>query len=524
MSARPALTRVALVAAATVLLSFTAISPASAATVPVSDWTQLKAAFLGNGDTVVLGGDITSTPGENLVIAAGSSITLDLNGFVLGISKAADFLPGIEVPPTSTLTITATGRGTLTTNGGSGGAGIGGGSGTDGGTVIINAGTVNATGGYLNVIGTGAGVGGGGGISGSPYNFPAGNGGTTIINGGTVTAIGGDSSSGTGAGIGGGSSPGFSIGLGPGNGGHGGSTIINGGTVTATGRGGSAGIGGGQDGNGGTITITGGTVVASSTLYGAGIGGGRYANGASLTISGGTVTANGGAQAPGIGSGVSYNLASVEPDLGTIVLTGGTITATGGQYAPGIGVGTFATPTASVDIVGTPAIGAATDGGMGASPPYGTPTVNAAPITNSSTPAGIGYTAVTSFPDTSYGGRIAIGFTFVVSFATAGGSSIADQVVSSGGTLTEPTAPTRAGYTFAGWLSGGSPFDFSTPVTGPITLTASWTALPASGGPSGGDLAATGMDLTSGLGVGLFLLAAGLALLTARRRRLGHTD
>lgn len=84
--------------------------------------------------------------------------------------------------------------------------------------------------------------------------------GTIIINGGTIMATGCTG----GAGIGGG------------QGGSGGVITINGGTVTATGgyRGGGSGIGGGKDGDGGTITINGGTVTAMGDGSAPGIGGG----------------------------------------------------------------------------------------------------------------------------------------------------------------------------------------------------------------------------------------------------------
>ena len=38
-----------------------------------------------------------------------------------------------------------------------------------------------------------------------------------------------------------------------------------------------------------------------------------------------------------------------------------------------------------------------------------------------------------------------------------------------------PSAPTRIGYTFQGWYNGDTKFDFNTPVTDNITLTAQWT-------------------------------------------------
>jgi uncharacterized repeat protein (TIGR02543 family) len=39
----------------------------------------------------------------------------------------------------------------------------------------------------------------------------------------------------------------------------------------------------------------------------------------------------------------------------------------------------------------------------------------------------------------------------------------------------EPAIPTRTGYDFVGWFSGGSAFDFASPVTGPLALTAHWS-------------------------------------------------
>ena len=49
------------------------------------------------------------------------------------------------------------------------------------------------------------------------------------------------------------------------------------------------------------------------------------------------------------------------------------------------------------------------------------------------------------------------------------------QQVTDGGKATEPVAPVRDGYRFDGWLLDCQPYDFATPVTGDITLTAGWT-------------------------------------------------
>lgn len=67
---------------------------------------------------------------------------------------------------------------------------------------------------------------------------------------------------------------------------------------------------------------------------------------------------------------------------------------------------------------------------------------------------------------------------YAVTFNTNGGSTVAQQVVVNGGYATEPTPPTRANYTFAGWYSDStfaSAWDFDTPITEATTLYAKWT-------------------------------------------------
>ncbi len=49
------------------------------------------------------------------------------------------------------------------------------------------------------------------------------------------------------------------------------------------------------------------------------------------------------------------------------------------------------------------------------------------------------------------------------------------EKVDVGSTVSEPSAPTKEGYTFDKWLLNGTEYDFSTPISGEITLTASWT-------------------------------------------------
>ena len=67
--------------------------------------------------------------------------------------------------------------------------------------------------------------------------------------------------------------------------------------------------------------------------------------------------------------------------------------------------------------------------------------------------------------------------TFTVSFETDGGSAVEKQTVEKGKTATNPTAPTKKGYSFAGWYSDKEckdSYDFTSPVTADLTLYAKW--------------------------------------------------
>ena len=61
-----------------------------------------------------------------------------------------------------------------------------------------------------------------------------------------------------------------------------------------------------------------------------------------------------------------------------------------------------------------------------------------------------------------------------VTIDTANGSDATTVTVLYGATIAEPEQPTRAGYTFVEWQVNDSAYNFSTPVTAPITLTATW--------------------------------------------------
>lgn len=65
-----------------------------------------------------------------------------------------------------------------------------------------------------------------------------------------------------------------------------------------------------------------------------------------------------------------------------------------------------------------------------------------------------------------------------VTFDSDEGSAVAPQTVDDATCATEPDVPTREGYVFLGWFLGEAeePFEFSTPITSDITLTARWIA------------------------------------------------
>ena len=61
-----------------------------------------------------------------------------------------------------------------------------------------------------------------------------------------------------------------------------------------------------------------------------------------------------------------------------------------------------------------------------------------------------------------------------VTFDSAGGSAVATISVLEGETITEPTDPTKSGYTFDAWQLDEVDFDFNDPITEDITLVATW--------------------------------------------------
>lgn len=71
-----------------------------------------------------------------------------------------------------------------------------------------------------------------------------------------------------------------------------------------------------------------------------------------------------------------------------------------------------------------------------------------------------------------------------VTFESNGGSEVKPVKVKDGATFTQPTDPTRTGYSFSGWYDDPvfrTPHDFTLAVRADLTLYAKWTASPAGG-------------------------------------------
>ena len=63
---------------------------------------------------------------------------------------------------------------------------------------------------------------------------------------------------------------------------------------------------------------------------------------------------------------------------------------------------------------------------------------------------------------------------YTVTFNSDGGSVVEAQTIEQGSVAVLPTAPTKDGFNFVRWELNGEEYDFSTPVTGDITLVAVW--------------------------------------------------
>ena len=98
--------------------------------------------------------------------------------------------------------------------------------------------------------------------------------------------------------------------------------------------------------------------------------------------------------------------------------------------------------------------------------------------TNATLNGGIFYGGVTND-----GGKIEDGAYETVTFNSDGGTPVEEAKVLRGQKVAKPTDdPTKSGHTFTGWYLGDEKYNFDTPVTAPLTLTAKWEKVPSSGG------------------------------------------
>ena len=250
----------------------------------------------------------------------------------------------------------------------------------------------------------------------------------------------------------------------------------------------------------GTVAVTG----TASAISGNGSSGLASAN---ITVNDGAVVsamADAGIYFPGTGTlsvagGTITGPTAVYAKCGTINITGGTLTGTAAKAAYAYnGNGLNATGDALVidtcGYPGNPATVSVTGGTFtsqnaeavasykkGDDAKYADDTVNEAAtgfVTGGMFSSDVSAFCATGYEATEDSGvwTVAALPNYTVTFDVDGDTTaIAAQTVQKGSTATEPEAPTKADYTFAGWTLGGSAYDFATPVTGNITLVASWT-------------------------------------------------
>ncbi|MBQ6585854.1 MAG: InlB B-repeat-containing protein, partial [Coriobacteriales bacterium] len=187
----------------------------------------------------------------------------------------------------------------------------------------------------------------------------------------------------------------------------------------------------------GNVNVTGGTITGATAIY---------TKSGALNISGGTVTGNGAA--------VDYSFYG-----NGAYATGDAVVVENCAYPNGA-------PTANIT-GGT--ISSANASGIAAYATEGNELASVISTSNTiTTPANEVWVA------DGQGYKLAV--TVTVTFVTDKGEVPAAQVIGAGTTATQPTAPTAEGFVFAGWFApeASTAFDFSTPITGDLTLTAKW--------------------------------------------------
>jgi uncharacterized repeat protein (TIGR02543 family) len=446
-------------------------------------------------------------PAARVLAAAGIAATgLTAIGLVLSTPSAYAAGAGqICTGGTCTVTFTTVGNTTwtvpagvtsttFTADGAGGGDGPSGGHGGPGGEVV---GTVATTPGSTYTISVGgegqsSGAGGanGGGDGGPVSSSAAGGGGySAVLDGSSAYEIV------AGGGGGGGGAGGDTYGIG-GAGGQvgatGGMSCTDGDSV-ATGGGGGTATGGGAGGTGGVgyignpgSALTGGGGAGPNYFAGGGGGGGWFGGGE-------------GALSPGVAyacaAGGGGGSSSV-PDPGVTGVSYVTGTQTGSgmvmiSYPNPVSAGNLSYTVPTNESITASATAGVLTGASGPTiltasvetqPDHGSLALNSdGSFTYTPTTGYVGTDSFT-YRATDTSGDYAIGTVTInvnptVSFNSEGGSSVPAESVAYASTATAPANPTRAGYSFDGWYdapSGGSLYDFSTPVTSSLTLYAQW--------------------------------------------------
>ena len=260
------------------------------------------------------------------------------------------------------------------------------------------------------------------------------------------------------------------------------SSAAKSGTIT----GGNAGDGGGvyigDNSSEGHLVMTGGTITGCATDHGR--GGGVFVFKGSFTMSGTAKITNCTAV---WGGGVVVHTGS-----STFTMNGGEISDCKASYTGG---GVCLVSRAWFEMTGG-TIRNCTAGSVESSAIYmdpGTMKAHGGTVKGNVCVSGVGNCVITHEPSqegyTIFDGTITFegnGSTtakYPVKFDLAGGSADGlPETVRLGTALSKPADPTKSGHTFVGWYLGDAPYNFDTPVTAPLTLTAKWEKVPSSGG------------------------------------------
>ena len=283
----------------------------------------------------------------------------------------------------------------------------------------------------------------------------------------------------------------------------------------------------------GTVTVPGGSTVQTG-------------DGSKITVgqdtTGSTVGSNGSVTLPAGGTAQVGNTTITMPSTGggtvkpngdgTVTVPGGSTVQTGDGPAITVGQDTTGSTVGSDGSLTFPEGGTATITGTDGNPTTVTMPNSGGAITPNTDgtvtlPGGSTVTPDGGEPTTvpSGGGILDPGtgsvteISYIVSFNSQGGSAVSSQTVVSGGKVTVPTAPTRSGYTFAGWYQdaqGMVAWNFETPVTANLILYAQWSENSSGGGGSSGGSSSSNSGSVTGSGNNVNVDVSGSSVTTAQ--------